>query len=92
MRTKRILEDEFRESTYVASNPYGNAGSRRKLEEYIIESVISNVDKADCLDWIEDLQKQYGVREEDIASTKSLAEIQYTVLYRYVKSKETNKN
>lgn len=33
--TKTSLTEEFSTNSYVKENPYGNAGCRRKIENYI---------------------------------------------------------
>ena len=83
---KENLLDELKKSPYVKEDPYGNAGCRRKIEKYIIESVIAGVNQADCLDWLDDLFKNNNATEEAIKKTRSFAECQYSVMNRYFDS------
>jgi hypothetical protein len=80
--TKRILADEIKTHDYTRENLYGNAGASRKLEDYIIVSVLSGVTQGDCLDWIVNSLKEYDVQQDYIQTTRSSAELQYSILHR----------
>lgn len=85
--TKSILEDEIKMHVYTRDNLYSNAASSRKIEDYIIESVISNVNKGDCLDWLASLLKQYEVPQDNIDEARSSAELQFSILDKAINSR-----
>jgi hypothetical protein len=85
--TKSVLEDELKTHDYTRDNLYGNAASSRKLEDYIIESVLSDVSQGDCLDWIVSVLKKFDVPQDKIDAIRYSAELQYSILHRAVKGK-----
>lgn len=88
--TKSVLADEIKTHDHTRENLYGNAASSRKLEDYIIESVLSGVNQGDCLDWIFNTLKSYGVQQDCIDKTRSSAELQYSILDRAFKGRFKN--
>lgn len=81
---KSILKDEIKENAHTRDNLYGNAASSRKLEVYIIESVLSGISKGECLDWLFNILKDYEVPNEFCVKTRSSAELQFSILDRFV--------
>ena len=81
---KIILTDDLKDSPYVKENLYGNAATRRKIENYIIESALLNVERAACIDWFVSLLTENGVRQKEIDSTRLKAELQFMIIERYL--------
>jgi hypothetical protein len=81
---KNILQDELLDASHVKENLYGSAACSRKIENYIIESVKSGVNQCECLDWLVNLLKANNVTDFQIQDTKMRAELQYSILDRFV--------
>lgn len=79
---KVILIEELKDAKYV-SNLYGNAASKSKIENYIIQSVLSNDDQGSCLEWIEKSLLDNNVQQKDIISIINKAELQYSIMKRF---------
>jgi len=85
--SKESLNNELETANYVKKSLYGNAGSKSKIENYIIESVLINENQGTCLEWIEKLLLDNNVQQSDIDSTRDKAELQYSIVKRFVDRK-----
>jgi len=85
---KIILKEELKYASYVKENLYGNAASKNKIENYIIQSVLSNEDQGTCLDWIEKLLLDNNIHQKDIISIRNKAELQYAIMKRFKNKSE----
>jgi hypothetical protein len=61
---KNMLEMELKEAPYVKDFLWGNAATRRKIEDYIIESVKAELDVADCIEWFKALLQDNQITDE----------------------------
>lgn len=86
--TQKILSEEFENFAHTRNDPYSNAGSCRKLEEYIIAAVRAKISKGECLDWIYKLLNEHGVLPENIELTKQKVELQYSIANRFQDQKK----
>ena len=81
---KLSLTHELEEAPYVKEDLCGYAGSSRKIEDYIIQSILAHVDQGTCLDWIVNLLKDYHIEKQYIDKTRFHAELQYSIMDRYI--------
>lgn len=79
---KELLAEELIKCGYV-NNLYENAASERKLENYIIESVLANIIKGDCLQWLEDRLTENNIDESVKKETITIVCYQFLILERF---------
>jgi len=83
--TKNIFIDEVAGANYNVDNLYEDNYFEQKIGNYIIESVKNNK-RADCLDNIEKILSQKGFDENIISEVSLIAELQFSILEKYIKS------
>ena len=81
--TKRILTSEIETATYNVDSLYENNYFRRKIENYLIESIICESQQSECLDWIVKVLEQKGFDEKIISDVRANAELQFCILEKF---------
>ncbi len=88
MSAKNILEEELKNVPHVKEYLWGHASTKRKIENYIIESVKAGVDAGDCIDWFKSLLSNYQITDEyekpvSPNTYSSDMQLMYDILSRY---------
>lgn len=76
---KEMLVDEIKNASYTNGNPFGNAGSNRKVLEFLYQSVKSSISISETEEDILALYKEHQT-EEEYAVFKDRITILVTVL------------
>lgn len=61
---KEILVDEVKNTSYTNGDPFGNAGSYRKVLEYLYQSVMDAISQSEIEEYILALYKEHQKEEE----------------------------
>lgn len=64
---KQILENEVKKASYTYGDPFGNAGSNRKLMDYLYASVMDDsVGREEAKDWLFELYSKQGEQDKKV--------------------------
>lgn len=61
---KEMLVDEIKNTSYTNGDPFGNAGSYRKVLEYLYQCVNSSLSPCDIEDWVCEIYRPHQKEEE----------------------------
>lgn len=60
-RARKKLKADLADCPYTLDNPFGHAGTYRKIQDYLFTCVVENEDRVKCKDW---LYKLYDAQTE----------------------------
>lgn len=64
---KKILEDEVENASYTYANPFGNAGSYRKLMDYLYANIMDDsVGREHAKDWLFELYSNQEEKDQKV--------------------------
>lgn len=80
---QKMLREELELQPHVKEDLFGNAGASRKIMEYVIAAINSNVDRAKCLDDFRKILEENDI--EDVYSTTydTIVGLFFEIIERY---------
>ena len=80
---KSILERELKDAPYVKDNLLGNAASSRKVMDFVIAAINSNMDRAKCLGDLRKILEENDVDNVYSTTYDTIVGLLFEILERY---------
>lgn len=80
---QKRLREELELQPHVKEDLFGNAGASRKIMEYVIATINSNVDRAKCLDDFQKILEENNVENVYSTTYDAIVGMFFEILERY---------
>ena len=80
---KSILEKELKDAPHVKDCLFGNAASSRKIMDFVIQAIISNLDKSECISIFREILKENNIEDKYEGKYSGVVEMFFEILERY---------